>query len=75
MGSKLPPPTLVKGVRSLLGHTSFYKRFIKDFSKIAKPLCTLLNKDISFEFTNECMQAFATLKEKLTSAPIIVALA
>nr|KYP72303.1 Retrovirus-related Pol polyprotein from transposon 17.6 [Cajanus cajan] len=47
---KLPPPINVKGVRSFLGHASFYRRFIKDFSKIAKPLCTLLNKDQPFLF-------------------------
>ena len=43
--SKLPPPTNVKAVRQFLGHASFYKRFIKDFSKIEKPLCGLLVKD------------------------------
>ena len=41
---KLPPPTLVKGVRSFLGHAGFYRRFIKDFSKISKPLSKLLEK-------------------------------
>ncbi|XP_020238733.1 uncharacterized protein LOC109817803 [Cajanus cajan] len=45
---KLPPPINVKGVRSFLGHSGIYRRFIKDFSKIAKPLCTLLNKDQPF---------------------------
>lgn len=70
---KLPPPTSVKGVKSFLGHFGFYRRFIKDFLKIAKPLCTLLNKDVPFKFTDECMQAFVTLKEKLTLAPIIAA--
>lgn len=41
---KLPPPTTVKGIRSFLGHAGFYRRFIKDFSKITKPLCSLLEK-------------------------------
>ena len=41
----LLPPTTVKGVRSFLGHASFYKRFIRDFSKISRPLCRLLEKD------------------------------
>ena len=45
---KLPPPTNVKGVRSFLGHARFYRRFIKDFSKISKPLCDLLAKDAIF---------------------------
>ena len=43
----LPPPISVKGIRSFLGHTGFYRRFIKDFSKISKPLCNLLEKDVS----------------------------
>nr|KYP47757.1 Retrovirus-related Pol polyprotein from transposon 17.6 [Cajanus cajan] len=47
---KLPPPINVKGVRSFLRHAGFYRRFIKDFSKIANPLCTLLNKDQPFLF-------------------------
>ena len=47
---KLSPPTNVKGVRSFLGHVGFYRRFIKDFSKISKPLCDLLAKDAVFLF-------------------------
>ena len=46
--SKLPSPTNVKTVRQLLGHAGFYRRFIKDFSKIAKPLYKLLEKDTKF---------------------------
>ena len=63
----------MKGIRSFLGHAGFYKRFIKDFSKIAKPLTNLLEKDASFVFDDECLRAFELLKEKLVSAPIIVA--
>ncbi|XP_022891808.1 uncharacterized protein LOC111406653 [Olea europaea var. sylvestris] len=48
-------------------------RFIKDFSKVTKPLCNLLMKDVTFEFNEECLIAFNTLKEKLTTAPVIVA--
>ncbi|KAL5571209.1 hypothetical protein UlMin_020806 [Ulmus minor] len=70
---KLPPPTNVKGVRSFLGHAGFYRRFIKDFSKITKPLCELLVKDAIFDFSKDCLNAFETLKEKLISFPIIVA--
>ena len=47
---KLPPPSSVKGIRSFLGHTRFYRRFIKDFSWIAKPLSNLLVQWIPFEF-------------------------
>ncbi|XP_022899356.1 uncharacterized protein LOC111412661 [Olea europaea var. sylvestris] len=69
---KLQPPNLVKGIRSFLGHAGFYRRFIQDFSKITKPLCNLLEKDVSFHFSDKCLNAFNTLKEKLTSAPVIV---
>ncbi|GKC82900.1 reverse transcriptase domain-containing protein [Tanacetum coccineum] len=70
--SKLPPPTNIKGIRSFLGHAGFYQRFIKDFSKIARPLTKLLEKDTPFEFDDECQKAFELLKEKLTCAPVIV---
>ena len=70
---KLSPPTNIKAVRSLLRHAGFYHRFFRDFSKIAKPLSNLLMKDVSFDFSHDCLQAFNTLKEKLTIAPIIVA--
>ncbi|XP_062103301.1 uncharacterized protein LOC133814346 [Humulus lupulus] len=69
----LPPPILVKGVRSLLGHVGFYRRFIKDFSKISKPLSTLLMNGVPFDFDEKCHQAFKILKEKLISTPIVVA--
>ncbi|CAN6583797.1 unnamed protein product [Malus baccata var. baccata] len=49
----------------------FYRRFIKDFSKISTPLCRLLQKDVTFDFNEECEKAFKHLKEMLTSAPII----
>ncbi|KAB2600237.1 hypothetical protein D8674_010508 [Pyrus ussuriensis x Pyrus communis] len=52
--------------------TGFYRRFIKDFSKVAQPLCRLLQKDVTFEFTKECTASFNLLKELLTTAPIIV---
>ena len=68
---KLPPPVNVKGMRSFLGHAGFYRRFIKDFSKIAKPLSNLLNKDVVFVFDDECLEAFNTLKAKLVSTPVI----
>ncbi|GJW08591.1 putative nucleotidyltransferase, ribonuclease H [Tanacetum coccineum] len=71
--AKLPYPTNVKGVRSFLGHAGFYRRFIKDFFKIARPMTQLLIKDAKFIFSNECMQAFDILKNKLTSAPVIIA--
>ena len=69
---KLPPPTCVCELQSFLGHVGFHRRFIKDFSKIAKSLSNLLAKDVPFEFTQECLDAFHTLKEKLLTAPIVV---
>ncbi|GJS53859.1 reverse transcriptase domain-containing protein [Tanacetum coccineum] len=71
--AKLPHPTTVKGVRSFLGHVGFYRRFIKDFSKISLPMTHLLEKNTPFIFSNECIQAFETLKKKLTEAPILIA--
>ena len=59
---------------SFLGHVGFYRRFIRDFSKISKPLSTLLMQGVPFDFDDSCMKAFETLNEKLTSTPIIVAL-
>ncbi|KAL4279775.1 hypothetical protein GQ457_03G015330 [Hibiscus cannabinus] len=69
--SKLPPPTTVKGIRSFLGHAGFYRRFIEDFSKITKPLCSLLEQGRKFEFNNDCTKAFNLLKQKLVTAPIV----
>ncbi|KAL4378792.1 hypothetical protein GQ457_02G028570 [Hibiscus cannabinus] len=69
--SKLPPPTTVKGIRSFLGHAGFYRRFIEDFSKITKPLCSLLEQSRPFEFNNDCTKAFNLLKQKLVTAPIV----
>ncbi|XP_004289020.1 PREDICTED: uncharacterized protein LOC101300186 [Fragaria vesca subsp. vesca] len=66
----LPIPTSVRDVRSFLGHAGFYRRFIKDFSKIARPL-SLLQKDVPFHFDAECKEAFERLKTMLTSAPIM----
>ena len=59
---KLPPPTLVKGIRSFLGHAGFYRQFIQDFSKVSKPLSNLLMQGVSFEFNEPCMNAFELLK-------------
>nr|GEX70740.1 reverse transcriptase domain-containing protein [Tanacetum cinerariifolium] len=71
--SKLPHPTTVKGICSFLRHAGFYRRFIKDFSKISRPMTHLLEKNSPFIFSNECIQAFRTLKDKLTKALILIA--
>ncbi|CAN6573221.1 unnamed protein product [Malus baccata var. baccata] len=70
----LPSPTSVREVRSFLGHAGFYRRFIKDFSKVAQPLCRLLQKDVTFEFNEACTASFNQLKEMLTTTLIIVLL-
>ncbi|GJR65690.1 reverse transcriptase domain-containing protein [Tanacetum coccineum] len=71
--AKLPHPTTVKGVHSFLGHAGFYRRFIQDFSKIARPMTHLLEKETPFFFSEECIESFNTLKRKLTKAPILIA--
>nr|GEU83687.1 reverse transcriptase domain-containing protein [Tanacetum cinerariifolium] len=70
--AKLHHPTIVKGVRSFLGHAGFYRRFIQDFSKIAQPMTRLLEKETPFVFSKDCIDAFETHKKKLTEAPILV---
>ncbi|GJZ31343.1 reverse transcriptase domain-containing protein [Tanacetum coccineum] len=70
--AKLPYPTTVKGVRSFLGHAGFYRRFIQDFSKISRLMTHLLEKETPFVFSKDCIDAFETLKKKLTEAPILV---
>jgi hypothetical protein len=64
-------PCDFKGIRSFLGHPGFYRIFIKDFSKISRPLTNLLQKDVLFVFDDDCVEAFETLKKALTSAPIV----
>jgi hypothetical protein len=61
----------VKGIRSFLGHVGFYRRFIKDFSFISRPLTRLLAKDVPFEFDDASLRSFEILKKALISAPII----
>ena len=65
---KLSPPTSIKGIRNFLSHAGFYRRFIKDFSKVAKPLCSLLEHD------KDCIQAFGELKKALITAPVVISL-
>ena len=67
----LNPPNTVKGIRSFLGHAGFYRRFIKDFSKITIPLCRLLEKDGKFEFDDSCSSTFEEIKSRLVITPIM----
>ncbi|KAL1223232.1 putative mitochondrial protein [Cardamine amara subsp. amara] len=70
---QLQPPKNVKDIRSFLGHAGFYRRFIKDFSKIARPLTRLLCKEQEFNFDSECLKAFQLIKGALISSPIVQA--
>ncbi|RVW81296.1 Retrovirus-related Pol polyprotein from transposon 17.6 [Vitis vinifera] len=69
--AKLPSPTTVKGVRQFLGHAGFYRRFIKGFSSLSKPLCELLAKDAKFIWDERCQHSFDQLKKFLTTTPIV----
>ena len=69
--SNLPTPMCVKDIRSFIGHAGFYRRFIKDFSAIARPLCNLLAKDVPFAWSQACEDAFDKLQTMLVSPPVM----
>ena len=69
--ANLPTPKTVKDVKSFLGHVGFYRRFIKDFSFISRPMCNLLTNDTPFEWTQPCQEASDKLNDMLTIAPIM----
>ena len=69
--ASFPTPKCQKDVRSFLGLCNYYRKFVKGFANIASPLNTLLKKNAKFIWSNECQIAFETLKQKLTSAPIL----
>lgn len=64
-------PSTVKGVQSFLGFCNFYRRFVSEYGRIAKPLTNLTRKDITFRWTNECQLAFEDLKKRLLEAPVL----
>jgi len=68
---RVPPPQKVRDVRSFLGLAGYYRRFIKDFSKLASPLFGLLGKYAEFIWTDNCQEALDTLKGKLITSPIL----
>ena len=70
----LMPPNTVKRIRSFFGHVGFYRRFIKDFLKISRPLCRLLEKDVKFEFNDSCFSSFKEIKSRLVITPIMATL-
>jgi ribonuclease HI len=63
------PPTTVRQIRSFLGLAGYYRRFIPDFSRIAKPITELLKKEAKFVWDQKCEDAFHTLRQHLTTAP------
>jgi hypothetical protein len=65
------PPTTVRQIRSFLGLAGYYRRFIPDFSRIAKPMTKLLKKGVKYEWSQKCEDAFHTLRQHLTTAPVL----
>ena len=64
-------PTNGKQIRGFLGMAGYYRRFIEGFSKIAGPMTKLLRKNTPFVWTEQCEQSFQTLKQKLTTSPVL----
>jgi len=72
--SNWPRPTNVTEIRSFLGLAGYYRRFVKDFSKLSAPLTQLTRKQVKFEWDDKCERSFQTLKECLILAPILALL-
>jgi hypothetical protein len=66
------PPTDVGEIRSFLGLAGYYRRFIEGFSKLAKPMTSLLEKNAKFVWSEQCQVSFEELKKRLTTAPVLV---
>lgn len=66
-----PQPTKVLELQRFLGFTNYFTKFVKDYATIVKPLNMLLRKSVKFKFSNECVQAFITLKARLSSPPFL----
>jgi hypothetical protein len=69
---KWEPPRIVKEMRSFLGLAGYFRRFIEGFSKIVKPITTLMEKDREFKWTDACQDSFEELKRRLTMAPVLL---
>ena len=67
-----PRPKSQKDIRAYLGLCNYYRRFVKGFAEIARPLNRLLGKDVKFEWTEDCEKSFNKLKKSLTESPILV---
>ena len=68
----LPPPNSVKQLHTTLGHTGYYKKFIKGYAKITAPMEKFLKYDVKFKWMQECQESLDILKEKMVTAPILV---
>ena len=68
----LLPLKSVKQLRTTLGHTGYYRKFIRNYAQITAPMERQLKKDIKFECTPECQESLDILKEKMVTAPILV---
>ena len=66
-----PRPTNVTEIRSFLGMAGYYRRFVKDFSRISAPLTRLIRKQVKFEWDDTYEQSFQKLKDCLTTAPVL----
>ena len=67
-----PIPKCVKDIRSFLGLAGYYRRFVKDFSKIATPLTHLLHNNVQFVWSDVVQKSFDLLKEAVSSAPVLI---
>jgi hypothetical protein len=68
----LPPPKSVMQLHITLGHTGYYKKFIKGYAKITTPMEKLIKRDVKFKWTPECQQSLDIRKEKMVTVPILV---
>ena len=69
---RFPKPNTVTNVISFLGLTGYYRKYIREYSRLASPLFELTKKDVSFVWNQDCQQAFDALKRALVEAPILV---
>nr|ABA98151.1 retrotransposon protein, putative, Ty3-gypsy subclass [Oryza sativa Japonica Group] len=65
-------PKTVSEIRSFLGLAGYYRRFIENFSKIARPMTRLLQKEVKYKWTEDCEQSFQELKKRLATAPVLI---
>jgi hypothetical protein len=65
-------PKIVCHLRAMLGHTGYYRKFIKGYAQITAPMENLLRKDTKFQWNDECQHGMDTLKENMVTTPLIV---